>query len=154
MSVIQDALLELQFTELADAKCTVVDVAMGYRIFLGRDPENTAVVDEAMTTQVRDFIPGVVTSEEFFEEVLARLGESQPLPHESSSSAPSSAQKDWLLGHLLMPPRSEMVLRAANDWKEWLSILVAMPGFPVMPPTHPIGFKPIDKKRRKPKRSL
>ena len=147
----QAALVELQFADSGRQHCTAADVEMGYQIFLGRDPENIEVVEDAKTTHVGDFIGGLVVSDEFCEDVLASLGNERPLPHESMSSAPSDAQKDWLLGHFILPPRSDTLLRAPNDWAEFLSILVAMPGFPIADSNPPGVFRPLDKKRSKTK---
>lgn len=142
-----DASLTLRFNHSADRACTAADVMMGYEVLLGRKPENTAVVEEAMATRVCDFIVGVASSDEFHEEVMVALGNDRPPPHAAESRAPSDAQKDWLLRQLSIPPQSEALLRAQNNWAEWLSILLALPGFPIEPQTSPLPFKGLDKKR-------
>ena len=123
----------LSFTPAADAGGTDFDVLMGYQLFLGRDPESSFVIADAKTSPVGAFLRALMGSGEFHSAVLDRLAAGRNLPHESASLAPSPEQMDWLFRHLSLPSAAQAALRGAPDWREWLHILVAAPGFPHSP---------------------
>jgi ADP-heptose:LPS heptosyltransferase/GT2 family glycosyltransferase len=123
----------LRFTRAADAGGTDLDVLMGYQIFLGRDPESSFVIADAKTSPVGAFIRALMASGEFQSSVLDRLASGRPLPHEAGASGPSAEQVAWLFRHVRVPVQAEAELRAAPDWRAWLSVLVAQPGVPRPP---------------------
>ncbi len=123
----------LGFTPAADAGGTDFDVLMGYQLFLGRDPESSFVIADAKNSPVGAFIRALMGSGEFQSAVLDKLAAGRPLPHEAASLAPLPGQLDWLFRHIRLPTPAQTALRAAPDWREWLRILVAAPGFPRPP---------------------
>jgi ADP-heptose:LPS heptosyltransferase/GT2 family glycosyltransferase len=129
----------LAFTPAADAGGTDFDVLMGYQLFLGRDPENSFVIADAKTSPVGAFIRALMGSGEFQSAVLDKLAAGRPVPHESASVAPVAEQLEWLFKLIRLPGTARAELRSAPDWRAWLRILIAVPGFP-----HAPGRAPID----------
>ncbi len=100
---------------------------------LGRDPESSFVIADAKSSPVGAFIRALMGSGEFQSAVLDKLSSTRALPHESASLAPAPEQLDWLFRHVRLPNQVQIALRVAPGWREWLRVLVAVPGFPLPP---------------------
>ncbi len=124
----------LQFTKASENEGTDTDILMGYRVFLGRDPENAFVIEDARSSPVGAFIRALMVSDEFRGSVLDNLSAGTALPHESAGDGPCQAQLDWLFGLLRVPHAAEAALRHPAGWAAWFRTLTAVPGFPVAPP--------------------
>ncbi len=120
----------LVFTEAASAGGTDLDVLMGYQLLLGRDPENSAVIADAKTSPVGAFIRALLGSEEFQAGVAAKLQAGGAIPHELGSNAPSERQRGWLRRHLSVPKDAETMLRTAPTWRDFMRVLLSIPGMP------------------------
>ena len=120
----------LGFTEAAKAGGTDFDVLMGYQLLLGRDPENSFVIADAKTSPVGAFIRALLGSGEFQSAVVEPIRSGRRLPHEAASAAPSKRQRDWLFRHISLPPDAEIMLRTAPSWRDWMRVLLSVPGMP------------------------
>jgi ADP-heptose:LPS heptosyltransferase/GT2 family glycosyltransferase len=120
----------LAFTEAASTGGTDLDVLMGYQLLLGRDPENSAVIADAKNSPVGAFIRALLLSAEFQSGVVEKLQAGGSLPHELGSDAPAARQRDWLLRHLTVPSYAETMLRTAPTWRDFMRVLLSVPGMP------------------------
>jgi len=121
------------YTRAADAGGTDFDVLMGYQLLLGRDPENSFVIADAKTSPVGAFIRALISSGEFQSSVIDRLESGRPMPHETAAIAPTPQQRDWLFRFVTVPSYAETMLRSAPTWRDFLRVLLAVPGIPLPP---------------------
>ncbi len=117
----------LTFSAAAAAPGTDRDILFGYQLFLGRDPENSFVINEAKSSPLRGFVTGLMLSGEFQSAVLHPLARRQPMPHERHGIGPAPEQVAWLTGVLALPAD---LGGPAPDWRAFWSAVIALPGFP------------------------
>jgi len=120
------------FVPAANGPGTDRDVLMGYQIFLGRDPENSFVINEAKSNPLRGFVTGLMLSGEFQGSVLRPMSRNQPMPHERNSAGPSPEQMAWLRGILQLPAADAAFLAEGGKpgWHEFWRAFTRVPGFP------------------------
>ncbi len=121
----------LAFAPGAEQHGTDRDILMGYQVFLGRDPENSFVINDAKSSALRGFVNGLMLSGEFETAVLHGLARRQAMPHERSSVGPSPDQLAWLAGVIVLPPElADRFTREPPDWRGFWTAMTALPGFP------------------------
>lgn len=84
--------------------CDESDVVMHYRIIVGRDPESAAVIEAAKRQPLTRFVRSGFLSGEFQDNVIFKLANGRPLPHERISARPTLDQISWLIQHLELGP--------------------------------------------------
>lgn len=104
------------------------DVLMCYQVFLGRNPENSFVIEEAKTQSVETIIRSFLASSEFAVSVLGRRRSGSRLPHVMLSAAPLPEQIAWLADQLDMDEAQGAALREVADWDTLVDVLAGLAG--------------------------
>ena len=99
------------------------DVLMCYQIVLGRNPENSFVIEEAKTQSIATMMCAFLHSREFAGAVLARMREGGRLPHADLSSAPSAQQITWLAAQLVLDEAQQAQVRGVRTWEALVGFL-------------------------------
>ena len=121
----------LAFTPAAAAHGNDRDILLGYQMFLGRDPENSFVINEAKSSPLRGFLSGLILSGEFETAVLQKLARRAAMPHERTAVGPSPDQLEWLHGLIALPPDTAgLAADPPPDWRHFWTALTGVPGFP------------------------
>ena len=112
------------------------DVLMCYQLLLGRDPEDSFVIQEAKTQQLRWIFEGFVRSGEFADRVSRPFAQGEPLAHDAESLGPSAEQLAWLKQILKLNRKTAFAVTAARSWRALFTVLFTLPGFaPASQPT-------------------
>ena len=133
---------ELPFAESAGRVASDHDVLMCYQLLLGRDPENSFVIQEAKTQQLRWIFEGFVQSGEFDDKVRRPFNQSEPLAHDTETIGPSAEQLTWLKQSLKTSRRTTSAIMASRSWRALFAALFSLPGFTTEPqqtPTQLLG---------------
>jgi len=134
--------LEIPFTAAAERLSTDHDVLMCYELLLGRDPENSFVIQESKTQPVRRVMEAFLRSDEFANNVAGPFRRGARIAHDSLSRGPNAEQIAWLTMMLRLPDKLVMSLRDACDWKTLFEPLSETLGLLVCPA--PITSPPDD----------
>jgi hypothetical protein len=118
---------EFIFTEEAEHLASAVATMALYQLLLGRDPENSYVIEEGKTQSIAALFRSFVSSAEFSDFVLSPLERKARLRHELTSPAPSAGQRDWLASLLVMPPTQRGAIAAATSWRGFFCALLGLP---------------------------
>jgi hypothetical protein len=97
-----------------------------YQVLLGRDPENSHVIDEAKTQPIEAVFLSFVRSAEFAEFVVTPLRAGARLRHELSAPAPDSAQLHWLASLLVLPTAQHEAICGATSWPRFFEALLGL----------------------------
>ena len=103
--------------------CEESDVVMHYRVIVGRDPESAAVIEEAKRQPLTRFVRSGFMSGEFQDNVVFKLANGRPLPHERMSARPTRDQISWLILHLELGPDTLKNLDSARSWTDLFRFL-------------------------------
>jgi hypothetical protein len=119
----------LSFTPASEQLASDTDVLMCYGVLLGRDPENSFVIQEATTQPVRTLLRSFINSDEFRDATLEPFRNRTRLRHETHSVVPGSEQIAWLLDQIGLDDARAGRLQAAKTWRDLFEVLFSMPGF-------------------------
>ncbi len=103
--------------------CDESDVVMHYRIIVGRDPESAAVIEAAKRQPLTRFVRSGFLSGEFQDNVIFKLANGRPLPHERISARPTLDQISWLIQHLELGPDTLKNLDSVGSWTDLFRFL-------------------------------
>jgi ADP-heptose:LPS heptosyltransferase/GT2 family glycosyltransferase len=117
---------EAGFLPAADQPNSDADILKGYQVFLGRDPENSFVINQARGSTVRAFIRGLLTSAEFRGGVAGAITRFMPMPHDRTLGAPDPSHADWLARLLVMPEPVRTELQSAATWRDFWRALAGL----------------------------
>lgn len=101
----------------------------GYRLFLGRDPENQQVAEERALLPLDDSISNFIASSEFEENVLSALLNSRALPHFRISVFPDDGITGWAASELPLEEATRASIHRARTWRQILSAVLRDPVF-------------------------
>lgn len=99
-----------------------------YEILLGRDPENSFVIEEARSQQLNNLFRSFVGSTEFLDEVVKPFFDGRPLRHEFMAPRPTPEQCSWIASLLELQPSDEQSIRFAGSWSAFFEGLLAVLG--------------------------
>jgi hypothetical protein len=117
------------FSEAAQELARKVYVLMLYQTLLGRDPENSFVIEEARTQPLRALFRGFVESSEFTDAVIRPIRDGGRLRHDLAAPGPTRQQRDWIASLLVLDPHDENAIRSATTWRGFFEALMRTPGF-------------------------
>ena len=117
---------EFIFTQEAERFSSSVTTMTLYQVLLGRDPENSYVIEENKTQPIGALFRSFVRSAEFADFVLSPLQRQARLRHELTSPAPSVQQREWLPSLLVMPPAQRGAIVAATSWREFFCAMLGL----------------------------
>jgi ADP-heptose:LPS heptosyltransferase/GT2 family glycosyltransferase len=117
------------FVALANVPAKPAEIIRLYQLLLGRDPENSFVVEEATSQLLCNIIQSFLNSSEFAEFVRLPLRTGAPLRHDMMAPAPQSAHCAWFASLLAASPTRKMAVASSSTWHQFLSNLVETPFF-------------------------
>jgi len=118
---------EFNFSERAAHFATSVATMTLYQVLLGRDPENSHVIEETKTQPIEALFKSFVRSAEFRDFVIAPLQRGARLRHELTSPAPNAVQLHWLVSLLVLPESQRDAIVGANSWPRFFRALLSLP---------------------------
>ncbi len=127
----------LPFADTVSRLASDHDVLMCYQLLLGRDPEDSFVIQEAKTQQLRWIFDGFVRSAEFADRVSRPFAQGEPLAHDAESLGPSAEQLAWLKQTLKLNRKAASAVTAARSWRALFAVLFTLPGFGLVPQPSP-----------------
>ncbi len=119
-----DKLQEFAFTEKAALFSTSMATITLYQVLLGRDPENSHVIEEAKAQRIDSLFQSFLRSAEFADFVIAPMKRGERLRHELTGPAPNSVQREWLTSLLVLPPARRESINTATSWREMFRALL------------------------------
>ena len=135
----------IPFADTAANLASDHDVLMCYQLLLGRDPENSHVIQEAKTQRLTSIFEAFVRSGEFANKVTRPFNQGEPLGHDAESLGPSTEQLVWLTHKLQLTRRAASAVKAARSWRALFAVLFTVPGFtPAAQPALPRLFGAVD----------
>jgi hypothetical protein len=125
------------------------DIVMLYQVLLGRNPENSQVIQDHRTNPFNLALQTFISSPEFRESVLDPIAAGAPLRRHDIVPRPTAEQLNWLFGRTVLDDGQKAALRDAANWEQFFRYLSSLDGFleplPAPPPRKmrpPIPFKP------------
>lgn len=135
-------------SESAFERGTEYDVVMLYQVMLGRNPENSTVIQNHRTQPLSAALHTFVSSPEFIDGVREPVMAGAKVRGHAIVPRPSEDQLNWLFSRTVLDEGQKRKLRDAEDWEQFFGHLVTWRGFldpPPAPPRHPpraVPFKP------------
>jgi hypothetical protein len=114
------------FTPKAEALATSIATVNLYQVLLGRDPENSFVIEENKLQRVDDLFRSFIGSNEFEVFVLSPIQNGIRLRHELTCAAPTFAQLDWLTSLIVFAPPQLAAIRGARSWRDFFCALLSI----------------------------
>lgn len=140
--------LVFTLAESAFERGSEYDVVMLYQVLLGRNPENSAVIQNHRTAPLSAAFHTFVSSPEFRDKVMDPVLAGAPMRSHDMNPRPSEDQLAWLFTRTVLDEGQKRKLRDAEDWEQFFAHLLNWRGFldpPPAPPRHPpraVPFKP------------
>jgi hypothetical protein len=117
------------YTDRAQGLSSDVTTVGLYHILLGRDPENSFVIEEAKSQPIAELMKSFLASTEFTSFVRTPIREGQRLRHDLMAPAPTPAQIAWVTSLIVLPPAQQRAISAAPSWREFfISLLPSLLG--------------------------
>lgn len=100
-------------------------VALCYEMFLGREADATAVIEERGRWPVGEVLESFLTSEEFERQIYRPLETGRPFNDGLYAPPLQVYHRYWVLDRLPISAESEEEVRTADSWRSLLACLVA-----------------------------
>lgn len=120
----------VRFSSGADRPAEDYDVLMGYQIFLGRDPENSHVIQIKKHLPLRLMVQEFLTSTEFRDLVAGPLAQAAALPHESSGLVLVPEHTAWLTELIAVSESAAQQIADTRSWRSLFGLLAGIEHFP------------------------
>jgi hypothetical protein len=148
-------------SEAAYQKGSDYDIVMLYQVLLGRNPENSQVIQDHRASTFNVALQTFVSSPEFREGVLDPISRGAPVRRHDIVPRPSPEQLNWLFGRAVLDESQKTALRQAANWEQFFGYLCSLDGFlePLPPPPPrpvppPAPFRPTIHPRPQPPPAL
>jgi hypothetical protein len=106
------------------------DVLLGYQIFLGRNPENSFVIQYKKSQPIQEMVRGFLASQEFWDLVARPLAEGAGLIHSAFGTVMAPEHISWIEDLVNLPEDQRATLARAVSWSELFGVLSALECFP------------------------
>ena len=106
------------------------DVLLGYQIFLGRNPENSFVIQYKKSQPIQEMVRGFLASQEFWDLVARPLAEGADLIHSTFGTDMAPEHISWIEDLVNLPEDQRAALARAISWRELFRVLSALECFP------------------------
>jgi hypothetical protein len=107
------------------------DVLLGYQIFLGRNPENSFVIQGKRSQPIKELVRGFLASEEFRDFVAKPLAEETDLIHSVLGMVLGPEHISWIEEAIILPEDQRAALKRAVSWREFFGALSKIECFPI-----------------------
>jgi hypothetical protein len=118
------------YTERGKSTATATAVVSLYQILLGRDPENSFVIEEGKTQPIATLFNSFLESAEFDSFVLRAIAKGKRLRHELNGPGPSKIQRHWIGSLIALTSDQEHKIDAAQTWRQFFDALFDVIGCP------------------------
>jgi hypothetical protein len=144
-------------SEAAYQKGSDYDIVMLYQVLLGRNPENSQVIQDHRSNTFNVALQTFVSSPEFRESVLDPISRGAPVRRHDIVPRPSAEQLNWLFGRTVLDESQKNALRQAANWEQFFGYLCSLDGFleplpapPPRPAPAAVAFRPVAKPAPRP----
>ena len=125
-------------SESAYERGTEYDVVMLYQVLLGRNPENSTVIQNHRSQPLNATLHLFVSSDEFRTSVLTPIQTGGTVIRHDMGPRPSDDQLAWLFGRSVLDEGQKKTLREAPNWEQFFGYLCSLEGFLEQPPAPPL----------------
>ena len=126
------------------------DIVMLYQMLLGRNPENSQVIQDHRANPLNQALHTFLGSPEFRESVLDPITNGGAVRRHDIVPRPSSEQLNWLFSRTVLDETQKTALRQAANWEQFFQYLCSLDGFleqlpppPPRPARPPVQLKPV-----------
>jgi hypothetical protein len=132
----------VSFSPSSERLSSDYDVLVGYQIFLGRNPENSFVIQDKKSQPIKEMVRGFFTSQEFRDLVARPLAEDADLIHSALGMVLGPEHICWIDDLVILPKDQRAALEKAVSWRELFGILSAIECFPIKSPGSQVSEAP------------
>jgi hypothetical protein len=105
------------------------DIVMLYQVLLGRNPENSAVIQDHRANGFNKALETFVSSQEFRDSVLDPVRRGAPVRRHDQLPRPSADQLNWLFSRAILDEGQKTILRQSANWEQFFQFLCSLDGF-------------------------